>query len=163
MMLGVRCCLLSTLVQTLITQSSFPTMPREVALFSRSAVGYYHELRQSTRTDSSRTTGRVCPVVRSRVSWETMNEAVSTAFEGNTAGVGGALRLVGSAVLTDCTFVDNTTEHQGPAISNLGVLDIGGSASRFSANVLVCENGMYLDSVFWEHIPNSWRGMPRKQ
>lgn len=76
------------------------------------------------------------------------DQAVKSVFGGNTAGVGGALRLGGSAVLTNCTlFVDNSAEDQGPAISNLGVLDVEGNASRFSGNDFSCENGTYQDTI----------------
>ena len=71
------------------------------------------------------------------------DQAVKSVF----GGVGGALRLGGSAVLTNCTFVDNSAEDQGPAISNLGVLDVEGNASRFSGNDFSCENGTYLDTI----------------
>lgn len=72
---------------------------------------------------------------------------VDSVFERNTAGVGGALRLRGSAVLANCIFVDNTAEDEGPAISNLGVLDTEGNSSRFSVNILSCEKGTYLDDA----------------
>lgn len=76
------------------------------------------------------------------------DQIVDSVFEGNTAGVGGALRLGGSAVLTNCTFVDNISDEDGgAAISNLGVLEVNGGATRFSGNVFWCENGTYLDYV----------------
>ncbi|CAN0337700.1 unnamed protein product, partial [Ectocarpus sp. 12 AP-2014] len=72
--------------------------------------------------------------------------ALNTAFERNTAGVGGALRLGGAAALTNCTFVDNISdEDEGPAISNLGVLQV--DESRFAGNSFWCEAGTYLGSA----------------
>lgn len=70
----------------------------------------------------------------------------NTVFERNTAGVGGALRLGGEATLTNCTFVDNSVEDEGPAISNVGVVYVVGNASRFSGNIFSCENETYLDT-----------------
>ncbi|CAN0353583.1 unnamed protein product [Ectocarpus sp. 6 AP-2014] len=42
--------------------------------------------------------------------------------------------------------MDNSAEDEGPAISNLGVLHVGGNASRFSGNVFSCEDGLYQDT-----------------
>lgn len=68
---------------------------------------------------------------------------LNTVFERNTAGVGGALRLGGTASLTNCTFFDNISdEDEGSAISNLGVLQI--DESRFYGNSFWCEPGTYL-------------------
>ncbi|CAN0412480.1 unnamed protein product, partial [Pylaiella littoralis] len=74
---------------------------------------------------------------------------VNSTFAGNTAGVGGALRLAGSTELEGCTFIENVShENEGAAISNLGVLDFGedGNGTRFTGNVFWCEAGTFLDT-----------------
>ncbi|CAM9313026.1 unnamed protein product, partial [Laminaria digitata] len=45
----------------------------------------------------------------------------NTSFKGNTAAIGGALRLGGRTFLDDCSFVDNRSgEGAGPAVDNIG-------------------------------------------
>ncbi|CAM9121465.1 unnamed protein product, partial [Sphacelaria rigidula] len=61
---------------------------------------------------------------------------IDTSFVRNTAGIGGALRLGGTASLDNCTFVENTSaEDAGPAVSNIGV-------------ILEMINGSFVDNVF---------------
>lgn len=68
----------------------------------------------------------------------------NSVFVGNTAGVGGALRLAGMAGLDYCTFVNNTSdEGEGPAINNIGVSSVV-KHSTFIGNVFNCEEGAYL-------------------
>lgn len=68
----------------------------------------------------------------------------NSVFVGNTAGVGGALRLAGMAGLDSCTFVNNTSdEGEGPAINSIGVSSVI-KHSTFIGNVFNCEQGAYL-------------------
>eukprot|EP00752_Nemacystus_decipiens_P012610 g11167.t2 len=90
------------------------------------------------------------------------DHAVNTVFEENAAGVGGALRLGGSALLTNCTFLANSAEDEGPAISNLGVLGVEGNASRFSGNVFLCETGAYLHSADGDRYEAVCDGCPER-
>ncbi|CAN0406528.1 unnamed protein product [Pylaiella littoralis] len=72
---------------------------------------------------------------------------VNSTFEGNAAGVGGALKLSGSTDLTNCEFVNNVSDEDGAAaISNVGALFWSG-AIMFAGNDFWCEEGTYLDSV----------------
>ena len=87
------------------------------------------------------------------------DEIAHTVFEGNTAGVGGALRLGGSAYLTNCTFVDNISdEDEGAAISNVGVMET--SFARFSGNVFQCEPGTYVDLIDGDRYGSVCSGCP---
>lgn len=70
---------------------------------------------------------------------------VSTYFEGNTAGIGGALRLAGTASLDNCTFLENTSdEDEGPAVSNVGFVS-SITACTFVDNTVNCEPGKFVD------------------
>ncbi|CAM9458195.1 unnamed protein product [Ectocarpus sp. 8 AP-2014] len=70
----------------------------------------------------------------------------NTVFKGNTAAVGGALRLGGSVSLTNCFFVENSSdEDAGPAVHNLGILTVEGNYSRFVSNIFLCQPESYLD------------------
>ena len=73
------------------------------------------------------------------------DEFVDTTFEGNTAGVGGALRLGGKASLDSCLFIDNVSDESGgPAVSNIGFIsDV--VYTYFSNNVFSCEPGKFLE------------------
>ena len=69
----------------------------------------------------------------------------NTAFVGNTAGVGGAVRLAGKTGVDSCSFEDNRSdEGDGPAIENVGVVSVMKNSS-FTGNVFYCEPGKYLD------------------
>lgn len=71
---------------------------------------------------------------------------VNTLFIGNKAGVGGALRLAGTASLENCSFVNNISDLDGgPAVSNNGIISIMSNIS-FVGNVFSCEIGEYLFS-----------------
>ena len=78
----------------------------------------------------------------------------NTTFVGNTASVGGAMRLAGKAGVDNCSFVDNRSdEGDGPAIANVGVISVI-KGSSFTGNVFFCEPGKYLDftevsKCFW--------------
>ncbi|CAN0333327.1 unnamed protein product, partial [Laminaria digitata] len=69
----------------------------------------------------------------------------NTSFKGNTAAIGGALRLGGRTFLDNCSFVDNRSgEGAGPAVDNIG--SVGRIAnSLFVGNVFDCQRGTYLD------------------
>ena len=48
---------------------------------------------------------------------------LDTLFKGNTAKVGGALRLAGASSISNCSFNDNISEFgEGPAVHNLGYM-----------------------------------------
>lgn len=73
--------------------------------------------------------------------------ANNSVFVGNTAGVGGALRLAGTATLNNCSFLENSSDDGGgPAVSNIGFLS-NISHSRFYDNVFMCNGGSFLDKV----------------
>lgn len=68
-----------------------------------------------------------------------------TAFVGNTARAGGALRLAGTVVLSDSSFSDNAAdEGEGPAVSNVGTAEEMTGCS-FSGNGLRCPASSFLD------------------
>lgn len=64
-------------------------------------------------------------------------------------GIGGALRLGGTADVFNCSFVFNTATNRGPAIAV--VTTPGISNSSFDGNELYCEAGSYLDAVKVNH------------
>ncbi len=69
---------------------------------------------------------------------------VSSLFEGNKAGTGGALRLAGAASLENCSFVENLSDFAGgTAVSNIGFLLKMENVS-FSGNVFNCAQETYL-------------------
>ena len=69
----------------------------------------------------------------------------NTIFMGNTADVGGALRLGGKTFLDNCSFVDNRSgEGGGPAIDNIGFVGRI-TDSSFVGNTFDCQLGTYLD------------------
>lgn len=66
-------------------------------------------------------------------------------FKSNTTGTGEALRLAGTTILHDCTFVENTSNgNKGPAISNTGFVS-SITACSFVRNAFECEPGEFLD------------------
>ena len=69
----------------------------------------------------------------------------NTIFKGNTAPVGGALRLGGKTFLDSCSFVDNRSgEGAGPAIDNIGFVGRIADCS-FAGNSFECQSSTYLD------------------
>lgn len=73
------------------------------------------------------------------------DEIVGSVFQGNTARVGGALRLAGTADLHNCSFVENVSEDgEGAAVSNIGVIWRMESLS-FSGNVFECPRDTFLN------------------
>lgn len=73
-----------------------------------------------------------------------IDDIINTSFVGNKAGVGGALRLAGTASLDNCSFVDNISdEGGGPAVSNLGFISAI-SSGYFRNNSFYCQSGEYL-------------------
>lgn len=75
------------------------------------------------------------------------DDFVGSNFEGNTARFGGALNLAGTySSVSDCTFIDNSSEEgEGPAVSNRGLIS-SFSGSSFSTNVVVCASGEYRET-----------------
>ena len=66
-------------------------------------------------------------------------------FEGNKAGVGGALRLASMASVKNCSFVENISDgEEGAALSNIGSLS-SVTDILFSGNTFSCQQGMFLD------------------
>ena len=69
----------------------------------------------------------------------------NTYFVGNTASIGGALRLVGTTSLIGCEFVDNLSGNdEGPGISNDGAI-ANISRCSFIGNVFNCPTGSFLE------------------
>ena len=83
------------------------------------------------------------------------DEFVDATFEGNSAGIGGALRLGGKASLDSCLFIDNVSDESGgPAVSNIGFIsDV--VYSYFSNNVFSCEPGKFLEFIQVYSLPVS--------
>ncbi|CAN0437324.1 unnamed protein product [Ectocarpus sp. 12 AP-2014] len=67
-------------------------------------------------------------------------EVISCEFEGNSADVGGALRLGGTTIVRDCSFLSNSAS-RGLAVAVIASASISGSS--FERNELVCEAGSY--------------------
>lgn len=69
----------------------------------------------------------------------------STWFEGNSARVGGALRVAGIASLVNCTSVENTSDEDGrPTVSNMGHIAVFDEIS-FVGDVFECESRTFLN------------------
>ncbi|CAM9468153.1 unnamed protein product [Ectocarpus sp. 6 AP-2014] len=69
----------------------------------------------------------------------------NSVFEGNSAGTGGALRLAGEAYISNCSFLENTSdEGEGAAVSNIGFLSSITNAS-FDGNGFDCPAGTFLN------------------
>lgn len=68
----------------------------------------------------------------------------ATLFLGNSAAVGGALRLSGVADLMECDFVENSVTDAGAAVANLGVINEFQNGS-FTDQVLLCGAGTFLN------------------
>lgn len=69
----------------------------------------------------------------------------NSVFEGNRAGVGGALRLAGMTSVANCSFVENISDdEEGAAISNIGSISTT-TNNYFSGNAFYCQPGMFLD------------------
>eukprot|EP00752_Nemacystus_decipiens_P012380 g10972.t1 len=77
-------------------------------------------------------------------------EFVSCEFVGNSADVGGAMRLGGSAVVINCTFVSNSATSRGLAVNVVGLADI--TNSSFNRNELYCEAGSYRGDIEEEGV-----------
>ena len=70
---------------------------------------------------------------------------LGTLFKGNTARVGGALRLAGTSSISNCSFNDNISDSgEGPAVHNLGYMS-NLTSNYFEGNLFDCESGMFLD------------------
>ena len=68
-----------------------------------------------------------------------------TVFEGNKAGTGGALRLAGSALVDNCSFLENVSDDgEGAAVSNIGSISRMANVF-FRGNAFDCEPGTFLD------------------
>ncbi|CAM9133326.1 unnamed protein product [Ectocarpus sp. 8 AP-2014] len=69
----------------------------------------------------------------------------NSVFEGNSAGTGGALRLAGEAYISNCSFLENTSdEGEGAAVSNIGFISSITNVS-FDANGFDCPAGTFLN------------------
>lgn len=69
----------------------------------------------------------------------------TTQFVGNTAGVGGAMKIFGTAELFNSTFFDKTSgEDDGPAIFNVGT-NPEMTGLEFTGNRFVCATTEYVD------------------
>ena len=69
---------------------------------------------------------------------------VNSYFANNTAGVGGALRLAGTAYVENCVFEDSVSDEEGgAAVSNIGNL-VRMSGVSFIGNVFDCQQNKYL-------------------
>lgn len=69
---------------------------------------------------------------------------VNTSFVMNSAGVGGALRLAGTASVENCLFLENFSgDGGGPVVSNIGVVS-NISGTSFRDNVFYCDPGEFL-------------------
>lgn len=74
-----------------------------------------------------------------------LDRFVGSSFVGNSARFGGALRIVGTASLSNCTFVENASnDGKGPAISNVGYISSQNN-SYFRDNIPQCDPGTFLD------------------
>ena len=70
---------------------------------------------------------------------------IDTLFKGNKAGVGGALRLAGTASVKNCFFYENLSDlGGGPAVSNIGYMT-NVTNCLFNDNIFDCENQTFLD------------------
>ncbi|CAM9138813.1 unnamed protein product, partial [Hapterophycus canaliculatus] len=72
-------------------------------------------------------------------------EFVSCDFEGNSADVGGAMRLGGDAVVRNSSFLSNAASTRGLAIAVIWSTNI--TDSSFSGNELHCAAGLYREDV----------------
>ncbi|CAN0093617.1 unnamed protein product [Ectocarpus sp. 4 AP-2014] len=66
-------------------------------------------------------------------------------FTGNSADIGGALRLGGTADVQGCNFVSNDASSRGLAVAVVGSASIAGSS--FNGNELICASGSYREDV----------------
>ena len=70
---------------------------------------------------------------------------IGTVFEGNSALLGGALRLAGGASVDNCSFIDNVSlPGEGPVAFNVGTMSTG-TDIYFNGKVFFCENQTFLD------------------
>ncbi|CAN0089674.1 unnamed protein product [Ectocarpus fasciculatus] len=69
------------------------------------------------------------------------HEFLSCHFEDNSADIGGALRLGGSADIVNCSFLSNFAYTRGLAVAVVESANINGSS--FVGNQLSCANGSY--------------------
>ncbi len=70
---------------------------------------------------------------------------LNSLFQGNAARVGGALRLAGSAIVRNCSFVENLSDDgEGSALSNIGVISRVEGIS-FHRNIFGCPRDTFLN------------------
>lgn len=69
-----------------------------------------------------------------------------TRFEGNTATLGGALRLAGTADLISCDFVRNCASEAGPDVANAGHVESVVNTS-FPESALLCSRGTFFGYI----------------
>eukprot|EP00903_Cladosiphon_okamuranus_P014374 g13345.t1 len=75
-----------------------------------------------------------------------VHEFISCDFEGNSADVGGALRLGGSALIRDCSFLSNLASTRGLAIAVVG-WSVDMSGSTFDGNDFSCPVGSFRNET----------------
>lgn len=70
---------------------------------------------------------------------------LNSLFQGNAARVGGALRLAGSAIVRNCSFVENLSDNdEGAAVSNIGVISRM-EGNSFHRNIFSCPRDTFLN------------------
>ena len=70
---------------------------------------------------------------------------IGTVFNGNSASLGGALRLAGTTSVDNCSFIDNVSQPDGgPAVFNVGTMS-NETDTYFKGNVFFCEEQTFLD------------------
>ncbi|CAB1096488.1 unnamed protein product [Ectocarpus sp. CCAP 1310/34] len=72
-------------------------------------------------------------------------EFISCDFEGNSAYVGGAMRLGGTVDVRNCSFLSNSATSRGLAIAVVAFANISGAS--FDRNELYCEAGLYREDT----------------
>lgn len=100
-----------------------------------------------------------------------LDDVKNSSFVGNTAGVGGALRIAGEASLTNCSFEENSSDVDGgPAVSIIGYIDIS-FGNCFYNHLFQCPAGQFLEylevscggSYMIELAPNKCYNMASNQ
>ena len=70
---------------------------------------------------------------------------IGTVFKSNSALLGGALRLAGTASVDNCSFIDNVCQTGGgPAVFNVGTMS-NETDIYFNGNAFSCERQMFLN------------------
>ncbi|CAN0460501.1 unnamed protein product, partial [Ectocarpus sp. 12 AP-2014] len=73
------------------------------------------------------------------------DNVTNSVFKGNSAEVGGALRLAGTTFVGNCSFVENVSGHEeGAAVSNIGIVSTMVNSS-FIGNGFTCGPDQFLE------------------